>query len=321
MEAGATQIDLDAFGIDLGDGVPVAAFQVRKSDTGCCMEYRIFSLEKPPRLLRTITGGEYFSASDIDLDGRVEIWAEDGAAVNGFESLTAGELDTPPEVALRFAHGQLTDVGAEFVPDYDKKIAKLRDAMAAPDLEDFKKSDGRLAEVVTPASAERLRRLRTVKIKVLEIVWAYLYSGREREAWCQLGEMWPASDVDRIRAAMVKARAAGIHSQADSTSPGPQGKKKHVPVFDASQPRSDLESTPTGILLEFQSVAGEQTRLPAELRLGLLIDSAGKVRSARAPLGVPPSAVAVTSTWKFIPAFKDGRPVACYSRVSVWPKQ
>jgi hypothetical protein len=285
------------------------------------MEYRIYSLEKPPRLLRTITGGEYFSASDIDLDGRVEIWAEDGAAINGFESLTAGELDTPPEVALRFARGQLIDVSDEFVSDYDRKIAKLRDAIAAPDLQDFKKSDGRLTEAVTPASAEQLRRLRAVKIKVLEIVWAYLYSGREQEAWAHLGEMWPASDVDRIRAGIVKARAAGIHSQADSTSAGPERKKKHAPLYNASQPRSDLESQPIGILMEFQSVAGEQPSLPAELRLSLIIDSAGKVRTANAPLGVPTSAVAVTSTWKFIPAFKDGRPVACYSRISVWPKQ
>jgi hypothetical protein len=80
-------------------------------------------------------------------------------------------------------------------------------------------------------------------------------------------------------------------------------------------------SQPTGILLEFQSVAGKQTSLPPQLRLDLIIDAAGKVRSTQPPLGVSPSEVAVTSTWKFIPAFKDGRPVACHLRISVWPKQ
>src|SRR5215470_1569015 len=51
----AAQIDLDAFGVDFGNGKPAAAFQIRKSDADCCMEYRIYSLEKPPRLVRTIT--------------------------------------------------------------------------------------------------------------------------------------------------------------------------------------------------------------------------------------------------------------------------
>jgi hypothetical protein len=173
VEAGAAQVDLDAFGIDLGDGVPIAAFQVKKSDSDCCMEYRIFSLEKLPRLLRTITGAQYFSASDIDMDGQVEIWADDVGAVNGFESLTPGELDSPPAVVLRFAHGQLIDVSSEFQSYYDREITRLRDAFTPSDLQDFKNSDGKLTEPVTPASAERLHRLRGMKIKVLEIVWNF----------------------------------------------------------------------------------------------------------------------------------------------------
>jgi hypothetical protein len=51
-----SQLDLDAFGVDMGDGVPVAAFQIKSSDAVSCMEYRIYSLEKMPRLLRTIEG-------------------------------------------------------------------------------------------------------------------------------------------------------------------------------------------------------------------------------------------------------------------------
>lgn len=35
VAAGASQLDLDAFGVDLGDGVPVAAFQIKKSDADC----------------------------------------------------------------------------------------------------------------------------------------------------------------------------------------------------------------------------------------------------------------------------------------------
>ena len=56
VATGASQLDLDAFGVDLGDGVPVAAFQIKKSDAYCCMDYAIYSLEKPVRLMRAITG-------------------------------------------------------------------------------------------------------------------------------------------------------------------------------------------------------------------------------------------------------------------------
>jgi hypothetical protein len=84
VTAGASQVDLDAFGVDLGDGAPVAAFQIKKSDSYCCMDYAIYSLQKPPRLLRAITGGGFFSASDVDLDGTVEVFTDDAAAVDGF---------------------------------------------------------------------------------------------------------------------------------------------------------------------------------------------------------------------------------------------
>ena len=53
----------------------------------------------------------------------------------------------------------------------------------------------------------RLAQLRSVKIQVLEVVWAYLYSGREQEAWRALADMWPNGDVERIRSEIIAARA------------------------------------------------------------------------------------------------------------------
>src|ERR1039458_10268033 len=88
VASNASQLDLDAFGVDFGDGIPAAAFQVKKTDASCCVEYRIYSIEKPPRLLRTITGGEFFIASDIDLDGSIEIWTNDGALADGLVALS-----------------------------------------------------------------------------------------------------------------------------------------------------------------------------------------------------------------------------------------
>jgi hypothetical protein len=60
-----------------------------------------------------------------------------------------------------------------------------------------------------PEESARLPRLRKVKIQVLEIVWAYLYSGREKEAWRALADMWPIADVERIRSEIIAARAPG----------------------------------------------------------------------------------------------------------------
>jgi hypothetical protein len=100
----ASQIDVDTFGVDLGLGVPIATFQVKKSSNECCMKYQVYSLEKPPRLLRTVTGGDFFSAADTDLDGRLEIWTNDAAAIEGFENLGPAELDAVATIVLRFAN-------------------------------------------------------------------------------------------------------------------------------------------------------------------------------------------------------------------------
>jgi len=325
----ASEIDLDAFGVDLGDGVPVTAFQIKKSDADCCMEYKIYSLQKPPRLLRTIRGGEFFSASDVDLDGRVEIWTDDAAAVNGFEELTLGELDSAPTVVFRFAHGQLLDASAEFQSYFDNEIARIRARIGAQDLEDFKNSDGRLGEMPTPTSADRLLRSRVAKIKVLEIVWAYLYSGREQDAWRSLAEMWPAADIDRIRAALLNAWAHGIHGQVDGTTASrPPGKKKHAHIFDAVDwpgAGHKLEVIPPrAIQLNLHPTAGSQPPSPPEeMLLDLVIDAAGKVRSAE-PAGTvkyPPDWIAMALAWKFIPAVKDGQGVASRLRIIVTPKQ
>lgn len=193
VTTGASRLDLDAFGVDMGDGRPLAAFQIKKAEADCCMEYQIYSLEKPPRLLHTIKGGNFFSASDIKMDGTVEIWTNDAAAVNGFETLMLGELDSPPTVIFRFTQGRLLDVSTDFQSYFDSEIAHMRAEIHEQDLQDFKKSDGQLT-ATNSGSPEQVHKLRMVKIKVLEIVWSYLYSGRELDAWHFLAEMWPAGD-------------------------------------------------------------------------------------------------------------------------------
>ena len=324
----AFETDVDAFGVDLGVGAPVAALQLKKSKAECCVEYRIYSLRAPPALLRTLTGGEFFSAADTDLDGRVEIWTDDAAAVEGFENLRLRELDFAPPVVLRFVRGRLLDASADFQTFYDQKIANERAKLSPQDLGDFKTSDGKLA---SPAAlpAGWLPRLRGVKMRVLEIVWSYLYSGREKEAWRSLAEMWPAGDLDRIRVAILNARAHGIRSQVDGIStPVSPGSKNHAKIFDGTtvvsatpgltpkgvKPKEEI-IPPKAILMERPPpvTAIEIELAQSESTLKLVIDSAGKVRSVEA-LGnvqsVDAGLLKSTANWKFIPAFSNGEPVA-----------
>jgi hypothetical protein len=61
-----------------------------------------------------------------------------------------------------------------------------------------------------------------------------------------------------------------------------------------------------------------------ELFLDLIVDDAGKVRSAEPAAkmkSVDPQLLNAALTWKFIPAFKDGRPVASRLRIAVSPRQ
>jgi hypothetical protein len=327
ITAAAAQVDVDALGVDLGLAVPVAAFQVKKSTPECCMEYEIYSLRTPPVLLRTITGGEYFSAADTDLDGRVEIWTDDAASVEGFESLLLSDLDFTPPIVLRFVRGRLLDVSSEFQTYFDQKIAEERAKLNPQDLGDFKGSDGKLASIVT-FPPERLFHLQRVKVKVLEIVWSYLYSGREQDAWHALAEMWPAADVDRIRAGILNARARGIRAQVDGVSKAiPTGREIHAKIFDATTivagmpgvtPKDvtpKLDITPPKPILMLRPpplTAFELALAQSESNLKLVIDSAGKVRSAEmmGDAQIDEGLMNSTSKWKFIPAFSADQPVA-----------
>jgi hypothetical protein len=326
--AGASELDLDAFGVDLGLGAPVAALQVKKTKADCCMEYDIYSLREPPMLLRRITGGDFFSAADTDLDGRVEIWTDDSASVEGFENFSLRDLDFAPPVVLRFVRGRLLDVSSEFRPYFEQKIADVRAKLNPQDLADFKSSDGKLP---LPAASKpsRLSRLQSVKVKVLEIVWSYLYSGREQEAWRSLAEMWPAADIDRIRTALLNARAHGIRSRVDGVSTAvSSGHEIQVKIFDGTttvsttpglvpkgvKPKPEI-TPPRAILMERQAPlnAVEMELAQTESVMNLVIDSAGKVRSAEF-IGIVPQAdeglLKSTSKWKFIPAFSEGQPIA-----------
>lgn len=355
MATAVAQVDVDAFGIDIGLGPQVATFQIKRADADCCVAFEIYSLRKPPQLLRTITGGSFFSTADTDLDGQIEIWTNDAASLNGFESLDAGNPELAPTVILRFVHGRLLDVSSEFQSYFDSGIERVRSELDPKDLLDFKNSNGRLPPTAH-FSAEDLRHsenLERTKERVLQIIWSYLYSGREQDAWNSLADLWPPADLDRIHTAIVSARDRGIRAQVDGVSAKvSSGAQKRTEVFDAralrtAQPGMKLsegapEKRGVGIVLPTPIWIGrripegqsEDSLADTEVLLDLVIDSAGKVRSAEPAELANDQAIdrtidrefdlslrSATARWKFIPTLSAGRAVASRVYFVVSPKR
>ena len=309
----AAQIDLDLFGVDLKTEGPVAAFQIKKNTDDCCVSYQIYSLARPPRLLRTITGGSFFSASDRHLTGRIAIWTDDAAAVNGLDDLLAVEMDYLPTYVLRFEQGRMLDSSNEFQDYFNDIVMRVRAEINPVFLQEFKLSDGRLRGDIS-SDPSQLRRLRIVKTQILEIVWAYLYSGREQEAWRSLTEMWPARDVERIRLVVANARSNGILAQIDGVSTSSaRAPQNRVWIFKQS------EVTPAQpiYLWRFPPASlADRNILDTEVTLDLVIDSAGKVSSAEpAGGGADEGLMSAVKGWKFIPGMKDGHSVASRLRL------
>jgi len=326
VSAGSSQLDLDAFGVDLGLGAPVAAFQVKKSPDDCCMDYLIYSLSDPPRLLRTITGGSFFSAEDTDLDSHVEIWTGDVHASDGIEDLAPSDFDALPTIILRFAHGELLDVGSEFQAFFDDRIRSLQRQLDPEGLRKFKNADGTMRS----NGPESRIRLRALKAKVIEITWCYLYSGREEEAWRFLNETWPDSDTEKIRAAIATARSHGMSTQISGVSKRVRsGRQKNAMIFDSVAQfggRRPEVLPPEPILMQRSAltVATSQGISQPEVNLELVVDSAGKIRSVESTDKVKeldPSLLQAATGWKFIPAFKNDRPVPVRTRIAVSLRQ
>ena len=78
-------------------------------------------------------------------------------------------------VVMQFERGELLDVSAWYRAQYDRQFAELRGGLTAEALAEF----GTVMEAKfgTVPAADWVR-LRKTKAVVLEMVWAYLYSGR-----------------------------------------------------------------------------------------------------------------------------------------------
>ncbi|WP_158789408.1 energy transducer TonB [Granulicella sp. L46] len=347
----AEQVDIDVIGADLGMGEPVIAFVVRPAQDNWRQYYEVWSMGRKPRKLLTLTGADMYRAADAEFNGQVAIWTTDASGVEDFDGLKHSDFTSPPMMALRLERGGLLDVSAWYRSKYDRQIAALRHGLTAQELEEFQSSDGRLIDGMAPAEVEA--RLRRTKTMVLEIVWAYLYSGRPERAWAQLEAAWPSGDVARAKAAILEARSRGIEAQVEKVASATQPSKwnEEPPVYeflkaDPTQqnggqmvygalgvsgpgPVFVRDQEPTGLYAadkEPKAISlwrppppvGEQAFQQAEDTLLLTIDQAGKVQSAK--MMAPRSDAELLRAaldWKFIPAYSDGKPVAYRLKMDV----
>jgi hypothetical protein len=141
--------------------------------------------------------------------------------------------------------------------------------------------------------------------------------------------MWPAGDLERIRAALLNTHAHGIISQVDGISvPIPASRQIHTKVFDGTitvsatpgitpkgvKPKPEI-TPPKAILMEREppSDVYEAEMARSESILKLVIDCAGKVRAVEV-MGnaqtIDDGLIKSTANWKFVPAFSQGEPVA-----------
>jgi hypothetical protein len=338
----AWQVDVDLMEADLGFGSPVVSLQIKQAQGDPLMRYEIYSLAKPPRKLRTITGGNFFWAADTNLDGQIEIWTHDAAAVDGFEGIPLSAFDFPPAMALRFEKQRLIDVSAQFPSRFDSQIETVRAQLDANALNEFKNSGGKLSGL-SLLPVEELESLLKTKVRVLEIVWSYLYSGREQEAWRALADMWPAGDFDRIRTAILDARTRGIRAEVDGASSAltPARHRKRVMIYDnvtenfgpnTSVPamvgrtdKKEFQADTQPRPIYFRRAPPPDDASAASLNwkavVDMVIDSAGKVWSIKTVGEANKDLIDASAEWKFVPGSKDGRAVASRLHLEITPFQ
>ncbi|MBS1804516.1 MAG: hypothetical protein JST28_14215 [Acidobacteria bacterium] len=329
----AGQVGIDVLGADLGLGRPVVAFQIDRTGSGTNVVYQIYSLKKPAQMIYKLSGGDYYSAADTDMDGRVEIWTDDASVMDGFEGVPGADFDFAPTIVLRFENGHPVDVGSEFTAQYDGIIAKLRSQLNKDDLAEFKRSDGK-PSLKTLQSGEELHRLMRTKISIMEVIWEYLYSGRDKQAWAALEELWPSRDSDRIRSAISDLHSRGVLHNV-GRSQHVHSRRSHARIYDevldtpvlntvnpygGAPPSSAPEPPvvqPKSILLR-RPPSSVNGGFPSENEtLELVVDAAGKVRSAKVINATDDLLIQASSGWHFIPAYREGLPVACRFRLAV----
>lgn len=204
---------LTATGTDVkGDGTPDAIVEGYSGGAHCCWVYWFVSLGTKPETYQRLE-----NERDIEIDqrhmGHTFLRTQDGA-FDYFDGLCHA-CSPFPDVVLELRGRRLSDISSRFVAKYDQEIARAKHTFEHEDGEEFAAlTDFR------PAERELGGRYEDAQSAALTVVLAYLYSGREVQAWQSLDAMWPVSDRARMKELILKTRAKGILSQVGSAHRG-----------------------------------------------------------------------------------------------------
>jgi len=191
-----------------GDGVPDLVLESYSGGAHCCWIYYVFSLGETPHLIKKFQNERGAGFIRNKVNGQVDIVTQDG--VFDYFDGQCHACTTFPTVYLRLEGDQLVDCGADHTHDYDEVIANSRKALSAEERQRFRSVH------TNPYDADD--DMLTITKKILSIVFAYLYSGREAQAHRALEELWPSSDQQRLWKLILETRKKGILSQT-RTSP------------------------------------------------------------------------------------------------------
>ncbi len=181
----------------LGDGNPSLVLEGFSGGAHCCYTYKIVSLGERSDSVGPIQNQSPFFFFQ-DPVGQFRIMTSDGAFGN-FDGLCY-DCSPFPRVVLKADRNGFHDVGSQFAEQYDSEIALARAKIPEDEVRKFQQSDFKDARSV-----------------VLEVVFSYLYSGREDQAWQTLNEMWPSADRERIKNLITATRAKGILSRLNQS--------------------------------------------------------------------------------------------------------
>jgi hypothetical protein len=104
---------------------------------------------------------------------------------------------------LRLVGTRFIDISGEHIADYDKEIAEAKQGLVPEALSDF-----RSAPIGDPRYVNDSTR--RTEATILQIICAYLYSGRQAQAHKALKEMWPTFDQEAAWKKILEARRKGI---------------------------------------------------------------------------------------------------------------
>ena len=198
------------------DGKPEIILDGYSGGLQCCYTYAVVSLAPNPRVVRAFH--DQFPVSfEKQADGTALIHAPDGV----FDYFLVPPSDAViPQLILELDGSKLLDVSARFAELYDKQIDQARSQLTPADLEKFRKS----------SYGDRLfmDQIPTVR-RVLTVVLAYLYSGREEKAWETLNQLWPAADGMRVKSLILERRARGLLAEVAKDAPTPAHSSQSAP--------------------------------------------------------------------------------------------